>query len=51
MSNITLIRHGQANTGARDEISYDRLSDLGHRQASWLGTPLRETGSADARLY
>ncbi len=51
MSNITLIRHGQANTGARDEISYDRLSDLGHRQASWLGTHLRETGSADARLY
>lgn len=51
MSNITLIRHGQANTGARDEISYDRLSDLGHQQASWLGAYLRETGCANARLY
>lgn len=51
MSNITLIRHGQANTGARDEISYDRLSDLGHQQASWLGTYLRETGSGNARLF
>ncbi|MEP5091043.1 MAG: histidine phosphatase family protein [Paracoccaceae bacterium] len=51
MSNITLIRHGQANTGARDEISYDCLSELGHQQASWLGEHLRETESATSRLY
>ena len=29
MSYITLVRHGQANTAARDEHSYDRLSPLG----------------------
>lgn len=37
MTSVTLIRHGQANTGAQDEASYDRLSDLGHQQARWLG--------------
>ena len=41
MSHITLIRHGQANSQARDEASYDRLSDLGHQQAAWLGEWLR----------
>ena len=30
---IILIRHGQANTGAKDEESYDQLSDTGHQQA------------------
>lgn len=33
MSNIYLVRHGQA--GTRD--AYDRLSELGHRQAKLLG--------------
>lgn len=51
MSHITLIRHGQANSTATDEISYDRLSDLGHRQAGWLGGYLRDTGSHHTRLY
>ena len=51
MSHITLIRHGQANTGARDETSYDRLSPLGHAQAEWLGQHLRATGSFHPRLY
>ncbi|QUJ76537.1 histidine phosphatase family protein [Sulfitobacter albidus] len=51
MSLITLIRHGQANSGATDEQSYDRLSDLGHRQAAWLGEHLRGTGLVQARLY
>lgn len=51
MSHITLVRHGQANTGARDEISYDRLSDLGHRQARWLGEYLRDSGPEHARVY
>lgn len=37
MGEIVFIRHGQANSTATDEESYDRLSDLGHRQARWLG--------------
>lgn len=51
MSTITLIRHGQANTGARDEHSYDRLSDLGHQQAAWLGDHMRATGQHFERVY
>ncbi len=51
MSTITLIRHGQANSTATDEVSYDRLSDLGHQQARWLGEHLRETGAPYTRLY
>lgn len=37
MSEIILVRHGQANSNATDEASYDRLSELGQRQAVWLG--------------
>lgn len=51
MSHITLIRHGQANTGARDEISYDKLSPLGHQQAQWLGDHLRAAQDHHARVY
>ncbi|MBY5977886.1 histidine phosphatase family protein [Phaeobacter italicus] len=51
MTHITLVRHGQANTGARDETSYDRLSDLGHQQAHWLGEHLRDTGAFYPRAY
>ncbi|MEP1962451.1 histidine phosphatase family protein [Tateyamaria sp.] len=51
MSHITLIRHGQANSEATDEASYDRLSPLGHQQASWLGAHLRATHQRHARLY
>ncbi|MDE4141434.1 MULTISPECIES: histidine phosphatase family protein [Rhodobacterales] len=51
MSHITLIRHGQANTEARDEHSYDRLSDLGHQQATWLGEHLRASGASHPRIY
>jgi len=36
-----LVRHGQANTGAQSEEDYDRLSDLGHRQAALLGDWMR----------
>lgn len=32
-----MVRHGQAQTGAKDEASYDQLSELGHQQAAWLG--------------
>ncbi len=41
MGEVILVRHGQANSGATDEESYDRLSDLGHQQAKWLGDYLR----------
>lgn len=45
MGEILFVRHGQANSGAKDEDSYDKLSDLGHQQARWLGEYLnrRET--------
>ena len=42
MGEVILVRHGQANSGATDEESYDRLSELGHQQARWLGDYLRE---------
>ncbi|MDI3338226.1 histidine phosphatase family protein [Defluviimonas aestuarii] len=47
MTELTLIRHGQANSGARTEADYDRLSPLGQQQASWLGEHLRLTGGFD----
>ncbi len=37
MGELILVRHGQANSAATDEESYDRLSPLGHQQAGWLG--------------
>ncbi len=51
MTTITLVRHGQANTAARDEQSYDQLSALGHQQAAWLGEYLRETEEPVMRVY
>ncbi|MEQ9692585.1 histidine phosphatase family protein [Shimia sp. SDUM112013] len=51
MPHITLVRHGQANTEARDEISYDRLSDLGHQQARWLGHHMETTADKFQRVY
>lgn len=42
MGDIVLVRHGQANTHATTEADYDRLSDLGHEQAAWVGAWLRE---------
>jgi broad specificity phosphatase PhoE len=41
MGDIILVRHGQANSHARTEEDYDRLSDLGKVQADWLGQWLR----------
>ena len=41
MTEIVLVRHGQANSAATDEAGYDRLSDLGRQQAAWLGDHLR----------
>lgn len=47
MVELTLIRHGQAQTGAKDEASYDSLSELGHQQARWLGETLRNAAPFD----
>ena len=41
MGEIVLVRHGQANSDATTEAEYDRLSELGHDQARWLGDWLR----------
>jgi len=43
MTEIILVRHGQANSHATDEAGYDRLSALGVQQAEWLGGHLRAT--------
>lgn len=51
MSQIVLVRHGQANSGAKDEGDYDRLSPLGHQQAGWLGEHLRHRGDVFARVW
>lgn len=51
MSHITLIRHGQANSTATDEESYDKLSPLGHEQAGWLGAYLKQSEVHHTRLY
>ena len=47
MTELTLVRHGQAQTGAKDEAGYDRLSELGHDQARWLGDYLRQSQGFD----
>ena len=41
MGEITLVRHGQANSAADNEADYDRLTELGHTQAKWLGEWMR----------
>jgi broad specificity phosphatase PhoE len=43
VTEIVLVRHGQANNRATDEADYDRLSPLGVQQADWLGAHLRAT--------
>ncbi|TNC82959.1 MAG: histidine phosphatase [Oleiphilus sp.] len=40
MSNLLLVRHGQASFGHQN---YDQLSELGRRQSRWLGEYLRDT--------
>ena len=41
MSNLYLVRHGQASFGAED---YDNLSELGHKQAVRLGEYFKQKG-------
>ncbi|MEM6824957.1 MAG: histidine phosphatase family protein [Pseudomonadota bacterium] len=50
MGEIVLVRHGQANSAAKDDESYDRLSDLGRTQAAWLGDWLRAQGATFDRV-
>lgn len=50
MVEITLVRHGQAQSGATDEASYDRLSELGETQAAWLGEHLAGLGQRFDRV-
>lgn len=51
MSHIVLVRHGQANSEARNEADYDRLSELGHAQSKWLGSHFDGSGERFARVY
>ena len=50
MTELLLIRHGQANAAATDEASYDRLSALGRQQAIWLGEWLATTALSFDRI-
>ena len=50
MGEIILVRHGQANSQARDEAGYDRLSGLGWQQSRWLGDYLRSQPRHDRVL-
>jgi len=47
MYDLTLIRHGQAQTGAKTEASYDQLSALGQQQAGWLGDYIKANAGFD----
>ncbi len=47
MYDLTLIRHGQAQTGATTEAGYDNLSELGQQQARWLGEHIRANHGYD----
>lgn len=50
MAEITLVRHGQANSAARDPESYDRLSPLGAQQSTWLGEHFAATRAPFERI-
>lgn len=47
MSELFLVRHAQASFGSDN---YDRLSELGHRQARWLGEYFRSRNLAFDRV-
>ena len=50
MVDLTLVRHGQANASASDELGYDRLSPLGEDQARWLGAHFAASGRQFDRI-
>lgn len=47
MARLFIVRHGQASFG---EANYDRLSQLGHQQARWLGEYFGERELGFARV-
>ena len=47
MAELYLVRHAQAAFGTDD---YDRLTELGHRQAQWLGEYFAQRGMAFDRV-
>ncbi|WP_085909042.1 histidine phosphatase family protein [Kiloniella majae] len=47
MTELTLVRHGQAQPSARDEKSYDALSELGYAQARCLGRFINQSHRFD----
>ena len=51
MTHITMIRHGQANSSAKNEQAYDMLTSLGHQQAKWIGEYLVQTGVNFDKIY
>jgi len=51
MGEIILVRHGQANSAATNEADYDKLSDLGHQQAAWLGDWIRSHDGPFDHVY
>ena len=51
MTNLTMIRHGQANSSAKDEQGYDMLTSLGHQQAKWFGEHLLQSGASFGKIY
>ena len=51
MTHLTMIRHGQANSDAKDEQGYDMLTSLGHQQAKWFGEHLLQTGASFDKIY
>jgi broad specificity phosphatase PhoE len=48
VSEFYLVRHGQASFGAKN---YDKLSELGHQQARWLGEYFNERGMTFSQLF
>lgn len=51
MAFVTLVRHGQANSAARADDEYDRLSTLGWQQSRWLGAHFRQAGDVFATVW
>ena len=47
MTEITLVRHGQARPSAKDEKSYDALSEQGYAQARCLGRFINKSHKFD----
>jgi broad specificity phosphatase PhoE len=48
VSEIYLVRHGQASFGAKN---YDKLSELGHQQARWLGEYFRSRDISFSQVF